>query len=94
MLQDFSLPNVIPALLACHGSRVICSHILEISTVSSLAVAWVAGNHAVSIQEVQISLLSILPAPGRYLLFAQRRGSGALSSVACIRLARTFVLYL
>jgi hypothetical protein len=47
---------------------VFCSNVFECSTVRSLAIAKIAGNHAFFGQEVHVSLFPVSPFPGRHYL--------------------------
>jgi hypothetical protein len=47
-----------PALVAGHGLRNVCGNAFNLSAVGSLAIAGIAGDHAVFIHEVEVTIVT------------------------------------
>ncbi len=55
MPLSLCLSDNVQAFSAGHRLRILCSDTLNLRAVSGLAVAGIAGDHAIFIQEVQVS---------------------------------------
>ncbi len=62
--EQASFSNNLKALSARHSARVPGRHPFVLSSVSSLAIAWVAGDHAVFVKEVQDAPSGFSPGVG------------------------------